>query len=52
MLKVSLGANSLFESSLTARVWRIEFTYGEGGGLEGMREARGLHGEVHGGMRL
>ena len=28
-----------------------EFTYGEGGGLESVREGTGLHGEVYSGMR-
>ena len=29
----------------------LKFTYGEGGGLEGMCKGTGLHGEVHSGMR-
>ena len=29
----------------------FEFMYSEGGGLEGVREGTGLHGEVHSGMR-
>ena len=29
----------------------FEFAYGEGGGLEGVTEGRGMHGEMHIGMR-
>ena len=29
----------------------LEFAYGEGGGLEGVREGTGLHSEMHGGVK-
>ena len=60
MVKVSSGVNSSLEfqfgrEGLEIRVLSFtaffEFMHGEGGGLEGVGEGCGLHGEVYGGMR-
>ena len=47
---VQFGREGL-EISVQSLTTFFEFMYSEGGGLEGVREGTGLHGEVHGGMR-
>ena len=49
LVGVQSGRESL-EISVQSLTAFFEFTYREGGGLEGVREGIGLHGEVDGGM--